>query len=127
MLFLANTVQDNGENSTEYDNLRKLSVRIIPKAISNIKVDLDQDYKRGHEVNSNTPDTKNNYYFTKFIYDKTGYHNEEYYRLYLENKCEIPQEKKDEFYGGLDYNKLVEMDEVVMSSIASFLEENLSN
>lgn len=53
--------------------------------------------------------------------------NEEYYRLYLENKCEIPQEKKDEFYGGLDYNKLVEMDEVVMSSIASFLEENLSN
>lgn len=81
MLFLANTVQDNGENSEEYDNLRKLSVRIIPKAISNIKVDLDQSYKRGHEVNSNIPDTKNNYYFTKFIYDTTGYHNEEYYRF----------------------------------------------
>ena len=72
MLFLANTVQDNGESSEEYDSLKKLSVKIIPKPVFGGEIDLDQDYKS---------ETKQNYYSTQFIYDKTGYHDEEYYRF----------------------------------------------
>lgn len=81
MLFLANIQTDNHESSKEYEDLREFSCRIIPKQIINgntgkqedlVEFDLDSDY------NSNT---HNNYYSSKFIYDKTGYHQEELYRF----------------------------------------------
>lgn len=74
MLFLANVEQNNNEEASEYDNLKRISVNIIPKFVSQSEITLNSDY----ETLSNT---ENTYYFTKFIYEKTGYHDEEYYRF----------------------------------------------
>ena len=81
MLFLANVEQNNGEDSKEYVCLRDLSLKFYPIARVNKKVvyNLDSNYKtKDLELNDVE---EGNYYQSKFIYDYTGYHEEEYYRF----------------------------------------------
>lgn len=73
ILFLANVQQKNGNDSNEYEYLRKNSLCIYPTLDISKKLDLNPDYSSSEE--------KNNYYNSKFIYNTTGYHAEEYYRF----------------------------------------------
>ena len=51
--------------------------------------------------------------------------NEELQKMNAEYKGKTPIELKDEFYKGLDYDLLVQMDEQVMNKIDEFLDKNL--
>lgn len=72
MLFLGNIAQDNGEEPGEHDMLQKISVKIYPEVVINNELNLNCDY---------STDNEHSYYSSKFIYNRTGYHDEEFYRF----------------------------------------------
>lgn len=70
MLFLGNVHKPN----IPYNELTDLSLRFLPYLNQEIyRTNIDQDYL----IHSDN----NGYYSSKFIYDKTGYWNEELYRI----------------------------------------------
>lgn len=71
MLFLAN-VEEQFSDSKEYDLLRKYSLSIYPEAsVDTTSFTLNKDYEN----------EEGSYYNSQFIYTKTGYHEEEFYRF----------------------------------------------
>lgn len=77
MLFLANLSTQKVEDSDEFERLRDFSCHIRPvfEILEHDKFNLKEDYTYEGQ------DNKNSYYSSKYIYEYTGYHANEYYRF----------------------------------------------